>query len=169
MNNSELCKQIVRECGVGITYEQMKQIMATMWRIMIEELLSNPQEAEVMFTGIGKFDMKLRRYNVFPRKEDGTFTGERELKPFWQLRFHPSLPVREVINSKRDIKELELGFKPLYFDKENKLPSRKKLNEGRRRLREIQKDNLIRQRRQDYIDNMERAEKIDFNQRLPEE
>lgn len=169
MNNTEFCKQVVRECGVGITFEQMQMIVATEWRIILEELFSNPSKAEVNFTGIGKFNMKLRRFNCFPRREDGTFTGERELRPFWQLRFHPSDLVKQVMKGEKDISELTLGYKSIYFDKPHKLPPRAKINEGKRKLREIYKENRIRKARQDYIDNMERAERIDLNQRLPEE
>lgn len=169
MNMSELCKQVARECGCGVTIDQVNKIIITMWRVMLEELFVNPHEAQIMFTGIGKFDMKLRRYNTFPRRENGTFCGERELKPFWQLRFHASEPLKDVMKNKKDLKDLELGFKPLYYDKDFRKPTRQKINEGRRKLREMQKQDLIRRNRQDYIDHMERIERIDLEERLPED
>ena len=166
---SELCKQVARECGGGVTIDQVNKVITTMWRVMLEELFINPHKAQIMFTGIGKFDMKLRRLNVFPRRENGTFTGERELKPFWVLRFHPSNAVKEVMQNKKDLRDLELGFKPLYYDKETRKPPRSKMTEGRKKLREMHKNDLIRKHRQDYIDNMERIERIDLEERLPED
>lgn len=169
MNTTDLCKAIARECGVGITKEQAWKILATTWRVMLEELFTDPDRAQIMLTGIGKFSMKRRRFKCYKRREDGTFGGEYDLLPFWVLRFHPSEALKQVMRNQKSLRDLELGYHPIYFDKHEKKLPRAAFREGERQLERMRNKDTIRKHRQDYIDNMNRIEKINLEQRLPED
>lgn len=170
MNTSDLCKAIARESGVGITKEQAWRILATIWRVMLEELFVDPDSSQVMLTGIGKFYMKRRRFNVPVRREDNAFKkGKTELKAFWVLKFQPSVPLKDVMRNRKDMRELELGYRPIYFDKDEKKLPRQAFKEGEKQLEKMRRKDTIRKSRQDYIDNMNRIEKINLEQRLPED
>lgn len=166
MTYGELCKQVAKECEQGVTYEQVQKIIATMWRIMLEELFINPGEANIMLPGIGQFYMKRKRLNCGVWENGVQVRKEQQLH--WCFRFKPSSCVRMVLAGRRELKDLKIGSTPLYFEemklkrpkadfkagaKQYERGLRKKINYDRAELR-MAKDN---------------NKKKDLRKRLPED
>lgn len=110
MTYNEWCNQIKKESESNIPYELVKDIMTTAIRVAMEELLSNPAEADLDILGIGRFYLNHRIcHNNFPTED------KPEYATAWTLHFRPARPIKEVINGKRDYREMLIAHNiPLY-------------------------------------------------------
>lgn len=115
MTFGELCKQVSRECGEGISYEQTQRILATMWRIMLEELFIAPGESEIMLNGIGRFYIKKRPYHCALYDDNHKIMGY-EYRDRFCYHFRPSEILKSVMAGKMSMKDLKIGSVPLYFE-----------------------------------------------------
>lgn len=106
----EWAKQTAREVESNVPYELVKDIMVNAIRVATEEMLSNPAEADLDITGIGRFYLNHRIcHNNFPTPE------HPEYETYWTLHFKPARVLKEVFNGKRDVREMMIGcFIPLY-------------------------------------------------------
>lgn len=167
MTFGELCKQTARECGEGISYEQAQNILATQWRIMLEELFIAPDEAEIMFTGIGRFFLSRRMINCGIFK-DGNLLGH-EKRPAYCFVFKPSPILRSAMAGKIRMMDLKIGGVPLYQnDRKSLKRPQNEFAEGDQALKEML-EQRIRYDRAELRMAKERKANRDIDNRLPED
>ena len=116
MTFGELCKQTSKECGVGVSYDQMQRILVTSWRLRIEELMIKPGESRIMLSGLLQIYLKKRtvQCGIWKGKE---LVGS-EPREHYVFRIKPGIMLKHVMCGMNDIRELRVGGIPLYFDKE---------------------------------------------------
>lgn len=161
MTFGELTKQVTREVDEGLTREQVTKVILTMWRIILEELIINPQDAKIMIHGLGKIYLQKKRFNcgLYEKKQDTR----------WIFRFKQSEQLKSVINGRKDLTDMEIGFKPLYFERlQVKKPTYAQLAEGERKYAEMKRRN-IKYNRAEVRAEKEKAKKNDIASRLPED
>ena len=166
MTFAELCHQTAKECGVGVSYDQMQRILATSWRLMIEELILNPGRSNIMFNGLLQIYLKKRNLNCGIFK-DGKFV-DKEVQPHWCFRLKPGMPLRKVMSGNMDIRDLKVGGFPLYFDKETLKRPEAEYKKGRMVLDDIGREKKI-SKREDLQRMREEQEKQKFLKALPED
>lgn len=111
MNLNEWCAEISKQMGVSVTPELAKDVMMVAIRTGIEELSSNPAEAEVHIHGVGRFYLiRFKGYNGFYHLGK----GEESDMYIWMLRFKPSRMMKEVFNNKRPLSDLSINGYYLY-------------------------------------------------------
>ena len=118
MNRTELIKQIYQESNCGATKQQIGKIINTMARVMLEELLIDPERAYIRLAGIGIFKLMKKKVYVNPKKLG---KGERIYMDRWCFKFIPTKVIKDIANGKKDIHEWIIGHDPAY-------PDRKKVN-----------------------------------------
>jgi hypothetical protein len=165
MTFGELCQQTTKECGVGVTYNQVQQILATSWRLMIEELFMEPGHSRIMLSGILQIYMKKRNLTC------GIWKGNKqvgtELQPHYVFRMKPSSHLKSVLNGKDDIRSLRIGGVPLYFDKDEIKKGKTVFKDGKILLDEISRKKHMENPSLKKI--IEEREKQKFRDRLPED
>lgn len=166
MTFAELCHQTAKECGVGVSYNQMQQILATSWRLMLEELILNPGRSSIMFNGLLQIYLKKRNLNCGIYK-DGQFVG-KDVQPHWCYRLKPGAPLLKVMRGDMDIRDLKVGGFPLYFDKETLKRPEAEYKKGRIVLDDIGRERKIAER-EDLKRIIEEQEKQKFLKTLPED
>lgn len=129
MTFKEMVKQIHKECGAGVTYQQTMRIMVTAVRVVLEEICLNPETAYVEFTSLGKFYAINREYSV-PNlsRENGEFkhNGRTKMRR-WGLRFRPYPNIAKVINGDMHMRDLKIASIPLYPEEPLLDPNRKQI------------------------------------------
>lgn len=117
----DMCKQVAKESNSELPYGLVKDIMLDAIRVVLEEFLTNPAEADFSIQSIGRFYMNHRIcHNNFPTE------NSPEYKTYWTIQFTPSDKLKEVLNGKRDPRTLVIGTAFLYpdFAKENSISRR---------------------------------------------
>ena len=107
----EWYKQTAKDFGNGVTYDLVKDILVMAIRVAIEELMTNPADADLDITGIGRFYLNHRVcHNNFYELGSG-----KEYTVKWTIQFKPSSVLKDTINGKRDVHDLLIGSViPLY-------------------------------------------------------
>jgi nucleoid DNA-binding protein len=117
----EWCKTIAREHKDNVPTEFVYELMVTAVRVAIEELLANPERADLDINGIGRFYLNYRKcHNNFAKTEEQRYTYN------WEIKFRPSIRLKEVLNGKADPHYMLIGTKTalypdIYFGEDNKL------------------------------------------------
>lgn len=166
MTFKELCVQTARECGEGVTYEQMQRILATHWRMVIEELLAKPGESRLMLNGLLQIYTKKKRLNCGVFENGKAIRSEQQIHYCFRLK--PSAPLKKVLQGEADIRSLKVGNFPLYFDKTELKRPDEDFKRG-----EIQLDNMKRKKsiaeREGLRKFKEQAEQEKIRKSLPED
>ena len=166
MTFGELCHQTAKECGVGVSYDQMQRILATSYRLILEELILNPGRSNIMFRGFWQIYLKKRNLNCGVFK-DGAFSGS-EVQAHWCFRIKPSVQGKKVMQGKMDIRELRIGDFPMYFDKETLARPNAEYKDGKLMLDHVSREKKIKELEE--IKNIrEEQEKQKFLKGLPED
>lgn len=170
MTFGELCQQTCKESGIGVSYDQMQRILATQWRLILEELILRPGESRVMLSGMFQLYLKKKRLNC------GVFENGKkvrsEMQTHYCFRIKPSTQIRAMMRGDKDIRDLKIGTFPLYFDKSTLKQDKAKYTNGRLTL-----DNITRERNLAEMRNMKiikdaqkkKAEEEEFAKKLPED
>lgn len=166
MTFMELCKQITRECGQGVSYDQTTKIMITAWRIMLEELFIDPDKAVIQFTGIGKFYLKKKTINCGIIK-NGEFMGHEKQKHYC-FRFNPGVPLKRVMRGDMPLRDIKIGYMPLYFEKMELKRPKSDFKEGEKIYENFNRPNLKYDRAEIRMLKDQKT-KRDIDKRLPEE
>ena len=112
MTFGEWYEQTAREMASNIPKELVKDVLVNAIRVALEEFLANPADADLDIKCIGRFYLNHRFcHNNFPTSDSP------EYKTYWTLHFRPSGVLKEVLNGKRDHRDLIIATTiPLYPD-----------------------------------------------------
>jgi len=164
MTFGEICQQTARECGEGVSTDQVRKILITQWRIMLEELFIAPGDSKIMLQGIGQFYLKRRNLTY------GFVTDpEKRKHTHYVFRFKPSELLKKVMAGKMEMKDLRIGTCPLYYENEFEL---KRPNEDFKKGEKMYQDKIRRQIKYDRAElrmAKEQNIKMDIRNRLPED
>ncbi len=166
MTFRELCLQTAKECGIGVSYDQMQRILVTQWRLILEELLLRPGESRILLTGLLQIYLKRKTLNC-GIWEDGKVVDRRK-EVHYCYRMKPSPPLLKVMRGDKDIKELAIGGFPLYFDQESSHLDNSVYKNGRLKLDHVTRNKTIMEN-SDLKHIIEEEKKKKFNDRLPED
>lgn len=112
MTLSEWVKQITKEVGNDIYEDQVWEVMIFAIRTGIEELLANPEKADVYIPCIGRFYLNFSYVkNVF---HDTLGVGKEGSVGRWKLKFKASRVVLSAINGKSSLYDMEVSRRYLY-------------------------------------------------------
>jgi DNA polymerase II large subunit len=128
MTFGEWYEQTAREMDSNIPKELVKDVLVNAIRVALEELLSNPAEAELSIKCVGRFYLnRTRCYKV-------AATGKNpDQKLVWTIHFKPSNVLKEILNGRRDHRELMIATTiPLYPDYVESGQGRYKKSGGKR-------------------------------------
>lgn len=166
MTFRELCLQTAKECGVGISYDQMQRILVTQWRLILEELLLRPGESRIMLSGILQIYLKRKTLNCGIWKNGEVVDRKKEVHYCYRIK--PGTPLRMVMRGDMDIKDLTMGGFPLYFDQASTHRDNSVYKEGKLKLDKVTRDKSISNNIElQHI--IEEQKKKKFNDKLPED
>jgi hypothetical protein len=133
---------------------------------MLEELFIAPGESEIMLHGIGKLFMKKKTVNCGV-SENGEFVGH-EKRNIFIFKFKPSTCVRAVMRGDMPLRDLKIGFFPLYFEQPQLKRPNSDFREGQKMIDKRYRPN-IKYDRAEIRMAKEQKSKSDISKRLPEE
>lgn len=121
--STAVAKDISRELKTRINKKVVKLILRDTLRVMLEELVANPDKAVIKIPQIGKFYVTTWKYDgtIVPpwlRKEGVTHLKPKEVKHILFKRYR-NAGLDQVLNGQQRLDELFLdAFTPLYPDSE---------------------------------------------------
>ena len=94
MNLTEWCLEISKELGVQRDLQLVEDVMYTAIRVGIDELMSNPEYADIDIQNIGRFYLNREyRYQKLPTKPDAS-----DYEVYWTFRFRSHRKARDVFD-----------------------------------------------------------------------
>ena len=127
MTFDEWCKQISKEMEYEVPKRLVNDILICGIRVALEELLTNPDKANLSIQGIMKFRLTKQLVNTVITKTP---------KTVYALRMTVSQPLKDVYNGRRDYRTLLIGGTlPLYPEFIIKEDGTKVMGRGTRRTK----------------------------------
>jgi hypothetical protein len=112
MTFGEWCDQTTRETKSNIPRALVKEVLLTALRVGVEELMSNPAEADLDIKGIGRFYLHRRLFKI-PKNEINPNGADHVYR--WVLQFKCAKMLREIICGRRPLEDLTIAkVLPLY-------------------------------------------------------
>lgn len=110
MNLTEWCLEISKELGVQRDLQLVEDVMYTAIRVGIDELMSNPEYADIDIQNIGRFYLNREyRYQKLPTKPDAS-----DYEVYWTFRFRSHRKARDVFNGRVELSDLCVGNRYIY-------------------------------------------------------
>lgn len=94
MNFTDLCLQVAQESTSEFNQTDVKKVLLSSIRVMLEEFSINPIDAELNIKGFGKFCLGRHKYHVGNCVQG----NDSEYRFKWVIRFCPSRILKELIN-----------------------------------------------------------------------
>ena len=134
----EWCNQTARDADINVTQDLVKAVMITALRTAIEEFVANPADASLDIYGIGRFYLNRSQYDMSKRFHLKDRTEVNDIVGSWIVHFKPSIVLKEVLNGKRELKDMLIGSCiPLYTDKDIQADGTIKKKKGTRDKKQL--------------------------------
>lgn len=169
----EWVNQTHKELPSNVPNAMVKEVMVYAIRVAVEEMMANRAEADLDIGGIGRFYLNHRVvHNPLSYVRKGETEPEKaiEYSKCWTIQFKPSLPLKQVINDKRDIHDLLIGGNiavyPEYIYSEDGMKTRRGRFRPHKRPKITKNYNI--QFSKQYKQQLEKLEKEMTRKNLPD-